>query len=228
VLNGPQRLEVSPKRPANDVSSRRKRLYKLAGLGGPHVMSPAASLRAARARAGDAAAGAAAGRGGRGGARCLPGDLRRCRPRSARPSCSCRGPASGATTFLPVTCTPLHQPPTALCHRPRAIWSPAVRPRAACFNSRSAQLPRLCAWGAAEKRLAASDPGQLWVDRNGNIKEGTHLIFNVSPDFELHGEGARRPALPCPSHQLDLRGSLARSLALHERWCMRTAALSRR
>ncbi len=46
--------------------------------------------------------------------------------------------------------------------------------------------------------------------------------------FELHGEGARRPALPCPSHQLDLRGSLARSLALHERWCMRTAALSRR
>ena len=28
------------------------------------------------------------------------------------------------------------------------------------------------------------------MDRRGNLKQGTHLIFNVSPDFELHGEGA--------------------------------------
>ena len=29
------------------------------------------------------------------------------------------------------------------------------------------------------------------MDRKGNVKQGTHLIFNVSPDFELHGEGAQ-------------------------------------
>lgn len=44
---------------------------------------------------------------------------------------------------------------------------------------------------AADKRLSKTDPGKQWVDRRGNVKQGTHLIFNVSPDFELHGEGAQ-------------------------------------
>ncbi|KAK9822355.1 hypothetical protein WJX81_000239 [Elliptochloris bilobata] len=39
-----------------------------------------------------------------------------------------------------------------------------------------------------EKRLATSEPGKLWVDKKGNVKEGTHLFLNVGPKFELRGE----------------------------------------
>ena len=42
----------------------------------------------------------------------------------------------------------------------------------------------------AEKRLSKTEPGKGWVDRRGNLKEGTHIILNVGPDFDLRGEGA--------------------------------------
>ena len=42
----------------------------------------------------------------------------------------------------------------------------------------------------AEKRLSKTEPGKGWVDRRGNLKEGTHIILNVGPGFDLRGEGA--------------------------------------
>lgn len=42
----------------------------------------------------------------------------------------------------------------------------------------------------AEKRLSKTEPGKGWVDRRGNVKQGTHIILNVGPDFDLRGEGA--------------------------------------
>ena len=43
---------------------------------------------------------------------------------------------------------------------------------------------------SAEKRLSTTEPGKGWVDKRGNVKEGTHIFLNVGPHFDLHGEGA--------------------------------------
>lgn len=55
----------------------------------------------------------------------------------------------------------------------------------------------------AEKRLSKTEPGKGWVDRRGNLKEGTHIILNVGPGFDLRGEGvlphARRHCCGCRS-----------------------------
>lgn len=42
----------------------------------------------------------------------------------------------------------------------------------------------------SEKRLSTTEPGKGWVDKRGNVKEGTHIILNVGPSFDLRGEGA--------------------------------------